>query len=252
MKSRIYLNGQRHLWFLVGFFVLFFLFLWDLVFLKSSFVLGDYATQHLPWAWITASHLKEGSYPYWTHLMTSGFPLLAEGQSASLYLINLLTYKFLPFNIAYTWSVPLHMGIGAFGFYRYALRLRLSPRAAALASLVFSFSSGYGGAFYNMGSLKTFCWMPWILWLLEMNRSQPRMFRLGVMAVLFSQQWTAGFPQMALYSMGYVLLHEIWANLETNPRTHWRLHLGSLFCTMIAGFFLALPQLWPTWELTAQ
>jgi hypothetical protein len=243
---------KRHIPFLVPFFTLFLIFLWPLLILKKSFILGDYDVQHFPWAWTLYEALQRGELPHWTPLLANGFPLLAEGQIAPFYFLNLISFKVLPFIAAYTWQIPFHMLLGGLGLYFYARQLKLSYEASALASMIFTFGSSYAGCFYNIGSLRTLSWLPWTLLILVNLRGKSFKNSLcGVigLGMIFSQQWCAGFPQLALYAMGYCFFHELWVFFEAKKEKRVLINLG---LALGLGVLLALPQLLPTWELVRE
>ncbi len=238
---------RRHRYFILFYGVLFIAFLWPLLALKSSFLLGDYWVQFYPWSNHLATALKSGQLPYWTNLMACGFPLVAEGQVAAYYPIHLIFYRILPFFAAYTWNIPLHIAIGGLGFYAYARRVGLKNEGAVLASVIFSFSSAYGGCFYTTGTLRVLSWLPWGLWLLEELRSANTKRRKTLLVlflgVLTSFMWTAGFPQLAFYATGYLAF---WVLLESRQRTEMIFCLG---VSAVIAILLALPQILQTLQL---
>jgi hypothetical protein len=227
------------------FVALFGVFLWPLLVLKKGFVLGDYDVQHYPWAQVLYRSLQEGGLPFWTDLMACGFPLVAEGQAATFYLLHRIASRVLPFEAAYAWMVPLHLGLGAFGFYRYARALGFRREAAAAGVLSFSFGSAFGGCFYNTGSLRVLTWLPFALWVAERCRGGPARTRalaaLGL-AALFAQMWNAGFPQIAVYAMAYFAAHECCAAWQARRTVRWT-WLAWAAAALVAGAVLALPQI---------
>ncbi len=238
---------------LVVFVGLFFYFLTPLILLQKSFIVADYEVQHLPWAWHYFRCLRAGELPFWTSLMTCGFPLLAEGQIGAFYPLNLLAYKFLPFIAAYTWSVPIHMFAGGLGMYLYARTMKLSEQASMLAAIGFVFGSDFAGCAFNIGSLRTLCWLPWALFIFEKRVvALPGFKRRSLFvlaAVLLACQWTAGFSQMAVYSFLYCLCHECIPSSGRKPDLK-----RGLIClsAIITGTLLALPQILLTAELIGQ
>lgn len=234
---------------------LFFVFMGPLLVLQKSFLLGDYSVQHLPWAWETYRSIHSGTLPFWTNAMAGGFPLFAEGQCAALYLLNWLGYRFLPFFQAYTWSIPLHFLIGGIGMFLYVRKLGRSPEACVIAGVCFCFSSAYAGCFYNTGSLRTLCWLPLMLWILERARAADKKQAASFIAltVLVSQQWCAGFPQMAVYAFGYLALHELLASAGQREKPKAFAHFAVWAILPLAlGTMLAWPQIAPTLELISQ
>ncbi|MBI3252620.1 MAG: hypothetical protein HYZ52_04830 [Candidatus Omnitrophica bacterium] len=240
------MTGRRLSLYAVLFYgILFFYFLWPLLFLKATFLHGDYFNQFYPWTYHYAHALRAGFIPYWTDQMGCGFPLAAEGQVGPFYGIHLASYSFLPFYAAYTWNVPLHFLIGAAGFYATLRKTGLSRDAAGFGATLFSFSSLFGGCFYTTGTLRVLSWMPWCLWGIEhLADSDERSKRvwMAILAVFFSQMWTAGFPQMAVYAFGYFLLYVL---LKRNLRPHGKAFWG----VWLLGVVLALPAILATVEL---
>ena len=238
---------KRHRYFILFYGALFISFLWPLLALKSSFLLGDYWVQFYPWSHHLATVLKNGQLPYWTNLMACGFPLVAEGQVGAYYPIHLILYRILPFFAAYTWNIPLHMGIGGLGFYWYARRIGLKNEGSVLSAVIFSFSSAYGGCFYTTGTLRVLSWLPWGLWLLEGLRSadkkEAKVFLVLSLGVLASFMWTAGFPQLAFYAIGYLALSIL---LDHRKRMEMIFYLA---VASVTGILLALPQIFQTLQL---
>jgi hypothetical protein len=234
-------------YFLVFFGILFFIFLWPFIFLKETLRHGDYGLQFYPWAFHYFQTLHGGHLPYWTNLVSSGFPLVAEGQIAAYYFLHGITYFLLPFQWAYTWNIPIHFLLGGVGFYLYARKAGLSREGSALAAVVFSFGSGYGGHFYTTGTLRVLTWLPWGMlaaqFLLEGARRS--FFWVSALAFFISQMWTAGFPQLALYAffyLGLLILFHGRAGLWPFSR-----YLSAFFL----GTLIAAPQIFSSLELAA-
>ncbi len=238
---------REHAPFLVFFGGLFLYFLWPLILLQRSFVLGDYGVQHYPWSFFYAQLLKQGNLPYWTDFISGGFPLVSEGQFGPYYLLHQLLYRILPFEGAYTWGIALHFLLGGVGFYLYSRKIGLSQWSGALSAVLFTFSSAYGGCFYNTVTQRVLTWLPWAMWTMEcLRRTKGRNNNIRwtlVLAALISQMWTAGFPQMALYAVGYLGLLTLFMK-DSRAKLFWAWMTAS-----VLAMLLALPQLIPTVEL---
>ncbi len=238
---------KKYGYFFLFYGALFSAFLWPLVFLKTSFILGDYQLQFYPWSAYLAKALKTGQLPYWTNLIACGFPLVAEGQVAAYYPIHLIFYTILPFFAAYTWNIPLHILIGGLSFYGYTRRIGLKNEGAVLAAVIFSFSSAYGGCFYTTGTLRVLCWLPGCLWIIEelfwATTKKKTAFLVLVLGILIALMWTAGFPQAAFYAVGYLGLSVL---LDKRRSIQMIFYLG---VASIIGILLALPQILQTLEL---
>jgi hypothetical protein len=223
--------------------------------LDTSFILSDYMAQHVPWARTTFDAVRSGTLPFWTPLMGGGFPLFAEGQAAAIYLPQWAAYRMLPFLAAYTWSVPLHFAIGGIGMFVYARRAGLGRYGAGLAAACFAFGSGYAGCFLNTASLRVACWIPLALWLLDSARqagAAKRLLLLLALALIVSQQWTAGASQMAVYTFGYYIAHELIAAFQKSGRSAGPagvFGLMGLGAALVLGASMALMQIAPSMEL---
>ncbi|MBI4432093.1 MAG: hypothetical protein HY592_01225 [Candidatus Omnitrophica bacterium] len=241
--------AKRHSHFIFYYGLIFLLFLWPLVFLKQTFIGGDYWVQFYPWSFHYASALEGGSLPYWTNLVALGFPLVAEGQVAAYYWLHQWLYRLLPFEAAYTWGIVLHVLAGGIGAYLYAGKIGQSGKAAVFSAILFSFSTTYGGCFYTTGTLRVLTWLPWCLWILEHVREREgwleKSFWGAWLAFLFSQMETAGFPQLAVYAVGYLALDMA---LVREKRPNLFAFFGICFAFSV---LLALPQIGATAELAS-
>ena len=238
---------RENAFFVVFYGSLFLFFLWPLIILAKTFSLGDYHAQFYPWSFDYARELAHGRLPFWTDLMTNGFPMVAEGQVGPYYLPHLVTYFMLPFRVAYTWSIPAHILIGGVGAYAFARRSGLAKEGAAFAAVVFSFSSAYGGCFYTTGTLRVLTWLPWSLLLLERSadKENPWLTTAGLLTAATGLMWTAGFPQIALYAEFYLFLYALL-------RFRFALRPLCVFAAAsAAGAVLAAPQILPTLELAS-
>jgi len=225
-----------------------------LVIAKQASLMGDHWEQHYPWAFLMAQSLKQGTEFFWTPLIQCGFPIVAESQMGLFYIPNLLLYAALPIEWAYAYMNLLHFYIAAVGTYLYARQVGINSWGAFVAAIVFVFGTGYGGAYYNITSLKTLSWFPWILYWSEKFIQIRRPRYLVFMAASLSFSILAGYLQIAVL-MALVFL--IWIILRVgvfNPeKMSWphcaRLLLGTA-CAVVATLSIALPQIILTHELS--
>jgi hypothetical protein len=247
------LRLSADVWAGLGLLGLLFIFYPDLFLVKAAPLTGDHLEQHYPWAYLLARSIKQFSLPVWTPLIQCGFPLAAESQVGAFYLPNLIVYFFLPFHTAYSYMNLLHWFVAGWGTYWYAKKMNLGAVASFIAAIIFVFGSAYGGAYYNMTSLKTICWFPFALYFLEQYFSgRQRRFLVG-MAILISQSVVAGYLQMAVFTwmiFGVYLILRIF--IFRNDRavlTEKVLILGSVVAAILLALLGALPQLFMTFQL---
>jgi hypothetical protein len=230
------------------------LFLWKFIILKESFLLGDYSVQHIPWSRFLADSLDTLSLPLWTPYMHSGFPILAEGQIGALYPPNLIMYFFLPYKIAYTYSIFLHFVLAGIFMYIYVREIGMSKTAATVTVIAFLFGSGYGGCFYGMMSLRVLVWFPLILFLTEKLFKKEELLYGILIGIVVGVQILAGYLQFALYSIIfstlYFVVHLYFYHLKYRGlKRSTRVAIFYLIGAFVA-FGLSAAQLFATVELS--
>lgn len=241
---------KRHRVFLAFFALSIIVFLWDLISLKKTFLYGDYQLQFFPWYAEYSRALKQFTLPFWASNMGCGFPLVAEGQIGAFYPLNLIFFFFLPFLVAYNYSIILHFALGGIFMYIFSRALKLSNPAAALTSILFMFSSPYAGCFSNIASLKVLCWFPLVLYFIFIAVEREKVSRLLLAGVIIGFQLLAGAVQMAAYSIGFtflfflIVLFSAKKELKSNVKCVFFWGAG-----IIISFLIFLPQAIPTLKL---
>jgi len=95
--------------------------------------------------------------------------------------------------------------MGGIGFYLYGKKIGLSKEGATLASVIFSFSSAYGGCFFEYRRVKGYGLVALVAYLArEAGRKKKfgaKLLWLLVLGVALSQILTAGSLQLALYAL---------------------------------------------------
>ncbi|MBP7216165.1 MAG: hypothetical protein KBA46_02650 [Candidatus Omnitrophica bacterium] len=217
--------------------------------MRSGFLFGDYLAQFFPWLKLYSASVKQGTFPFWVGNMHSGFPLMAEGQVAGLYPLNLILFFLLPFEIAYNYSFVVHFFAGGIFIYLLTRKLGADQWGGYIAALIFCFGSAYAGCLYNIVTLRTLIWFPLVLFFIECYFSSPRLWYLLFAGVFFGLQFLAGSTQVALYSgllYGIYIIYK--ARLGNVAFVH--LLLGSI-CLFVVALIFWLPQLALTMPLAA-
>lgn len=226
-----------------------------LVVAREASLMGDHWEQHYPWAFLMAQSLKQGVWPFWTPLIQCGFPIVAESQMGLFYLPNLLLYTLLPIQWAYAYMNVLHFFISGVGTYLYCRRMGISPVGAFTAGIVFLFGTGYGGAYYNITSLKTLAWFPWVLWAFEEFRSSFQKRYVLFVAGFMSLSILAGYLQVAalmLLICAVYFLFRIFVFNELETTGGQRLKTcGGMVLATLGAVVLCMPQLLLSAELAA-
>ncbi|HTL46673.1 MAG TPA: hypothetical protein VL688_01285 [Verrucomicrobiae bacterium] len=225
----------------------------ELVMARSAPLVGDHWEQHYPWAALLSHSLKRGVLPFWTPLIQCGFPIAAESQIAVFYLPNLLLFGLLPLKIAYSWQLLVHFLISGLSMYAYARLLRLERAACFVAACIFVFGTSYGGAYYNVTSLKTICWLPFLLWQAESFLRTERKRHLFFLSLAAGMALVAGYMQVAalmLFMVGvYGLIRLGIYDAEAGlPRIAFR-HAAAFIASALLALVIAAPQILLTFQL---
>lgn len=239
---------KRHIGFFIFFSAVIFLFLGKLIFMKSGFISGDYLAQFYPWTWIYTQALKNFEFSFWTRYFHSGFPLIAEGQVAGLYPLNIIMFFALPFKIAYNYSVILHFILAGIFTYLYCRKLGADQSGGCLSALLFCFGSAYAGCFYNIITLKTLVWFPLVLLLIENFISSKKNYYIIFAGLIAGTQFLAGFFQMASFAFVFYVFYLLYRlSLEKNISLSKK--TGSLIIFGFLSILIALPQVLLTYPL---
>lgn len=229
----------------------------ELTFLKSAPLVSDHWEQHYPWAAYFWKTLRSGSLPFWTDGIQCGFPLAAESQAGVFYLPNLILYGLLPLKAAYSLTVLLHFAAASVGTYFYGRVMGLSRLSSCLSAVIYTFGTAYGGAYYNITSLKTLAWLPLLLWAFETYYQNGRKSALAVIALISSSMLLAGYLQIALLSLVFFSAYGlfrifVYSSPESFFDRGFSRALIALILSGCAAILAASPQILATFQLAIQ
>jgi hypothetical protein len=241
---------------------------WSPLWQGGGFIGGDTYTYFLPQKAFFADRLRAGEFPLWNSLVGHGYPLVGESQTAPLYPLNPLIYRWFDLNTAYVASHLLHYLLAFVTTWLLAQRLGLSLSGAALAATVYVY-----GWFPPRACLEWAIiggvYLPLALWNLESwLQTQHKRYALGLSAT-FALVLLGGHYNLAFITTVAVLLYlagRWWQRgrnvtekfpVATSPVVNsgvpgqgerWRAWLTPL-AMLVCGYALAAPQLLPSWDL---
>lgn len=154
-----------------------------------------------------AQELKQNRIPIWNPNIATGYPTLAEGQTAIFFLPNLILFRFLPFALAYSLSLVLSFLLAGWGIYLFTRSLGLSKLASVFAGTVFPLGGFFVFHVQHHNLLQTASIMPWLFWQVEEFIKNKKYKNLLYFSLLLSQQFFAGFPQITFYSLVGISLY---------------------------------------------
>jgi hypothetical protein len=252
-----------------------------LVFSKLAFTdlilaRGDTYLYFYPYWAARDAALSQGQLPLWTPDIFMGVPLLSDPQVGTFYPPNWLTVYLTPPE-AIRISILLHgtwAAVGAFLLARRVVPLETLP--ALIAGAVFAFGGYLGAHVEQINQLQGVSWLPWALLAADYAFRHP-LRNAPILAAVMALQVFSGHTQTvfitgaALGVFGVFYPHPLAPSPSNGEKAvrngeggktvwlnNWRLaplvlvfrRFGILMATAVIAVLLALPQLYPSLELT--
>lgn len=197
------------------------------VFTGRVYYQEDIAIQMLPLRVFASDCLKRGELPLWCPNVYAGYPVAAEGQLGLFYPLNLLFLLPIPAWNTFTSLVVLHYWLAALFTYACARRFKLSPHAAVLSAITFTFCAHTVRHLFHMAYLNGLVWLPLALMCCELTRQRTRAREALLTAAVLTVQCYAGHIQVVFLSAVMLLVYVAGA-LWATPRVG-RGRLAALF-----------------------
>lgn len=207
----------------------------------KNMALTDVFSQLYPWRAYAMDLIRSGQWPLWNPLSFSGYPLLANWQSAPFYPLNILMLIF--GNIwGYAIMVFFQPFLSMSFMYLFLKEIKLSKISACLGAVIFAFS-GFSMTYLEYAtSGQILLWLPLILFFVEKYYLTRLTKHLGFLALCLYPVLTGGFFQPAFYVLlisSLYILFRFWRNKKI-------LSVGTF---LFLGCLTASLQLLPTAEL---
>ena len=110
---------------------------------------GDMAFYFYPMTALGMEQWRAGVAPLWTHLLQCGFPLLADGQGALVYPLNLILHFVFPSPIAQNLGIVIQTLLTAGLMYAFARTINIGRLPGVIAGWIWVFA---GPIATNIGS----------------------------------------------------------------------------------------------------
>jgi hypothetical protein len=222
---------------------------WPRLWQGGGLIGGDIYSYYLPQKAFYADCLREGTLPLWNNRVGNGYPQLAESQTGALYPLNLVLYRCLDLNTAYNTSVLMHYCLAFVGCWLLARRFDLTPLAAVLAALVYTY-----GWFPPRISLEWAivggAWLPVAVWCVESFVQQSMRRWLVMLSVTLALQLLAGHFLIAFLTQLLIVVYvpfRLW--FAGGTRSGRGAACAWLIVALAWSYLLSAAQLVPTWEL---
>lgn len=188
--------------------------------------------------------LQSRSLPLWRSDMGQGFPLLAEGQTGTFFLPNLVLFGLLPPVTAYNLALALTVLTLGLGIYWWCRVVRLSPLAGWLTAVTIMFSGLTMTQLPHITLLQATSMLPIVAALSILVVTRKPFPWVGLLALSLAQQIYAGFPQAVFLTLVISGVSVLW---QTLPKKNWRA-LTYWFVAIALGISGGAIQLLPSWE----
>jgi hypothetical protein len=210
----------------------------------------DLAAYFYPIKFSVAESFKAGQLPLWEPHMATGFPLLAEFQSAVFYLPSIIFYL-IPFFAAIQFSYVFHYAVAASGSYVLLRSWKQRIYVSIIGAILFSF----GGTMVSLTNLlnhfQSAVWLPWLVYCGERAVKNKRWSPLVVFSLVAVCQLLAGSPEVFAFSAALLLADMVrMCGKKQSGVPFSNLARLSAAGLMIIG--MAMVQLLPTAELILQ
>jgi hypothetical protein len=213
---------------------------------------GDVALYFFPMTALGMEQWHAGIAPVWTHLIQCGFPLLADGQGALVYPLNLLLYFVFPSPVAHNYGIVIQTLLTAGFMYAFIRTLGIGRMPGIIAGWIWVFA---GPVATSIGSpaLNGLAWWPLMFLLAERLSSTCSLRLIAASALVMGMGWLGGFPQTTLYGIfgasGYlvfrtIMFHEKKFRRMVFPLAGWTV-------AGIIGIGIGAVQILPTLEMSS-
>ena len=207
---------------------------------------GDPDRLYRPLKQELARSLTQGSLPFWSDRLGLGIPLVAESHVAAFYPPNLVLYSFCSLSVAYRLAMWLHYVFLAGTSFAYARFLKLSPVAAGIVAVSFTFCGFQGIHSSHEPFYHALPYLPLSLLVAEWYLRSGRALGVILLATTWGMQLTLGHYQIQWWTAGLVLTIGLWRTaFDHRP---WSRFAG-LGIGLAWGAAIASVQLIPSWEL---
>ena len=256
---------RNSLCFALFFALLLFCLFFSVLFSSNQLVLSIKGTDlnaFAPWRAFGFGSLRQGDLPLWNPHLFSGTPFVANFQTGMFYPVNWVHLIFAT-PTAINIEIICNLLLGALGMFFWTRHQQLSTLSCWFAPLVWIL----GAPFFlkisagQLAPLAAMCWIPWLLWSVDLVRDEERHRGYKVATVALAMQFVSGHPQTAyntgialfLYCFFRFIAERVSAQRPTRKECRtWLVLTGILLCSYAVAATIAAIQLWPGLALSQE
>jgi hypothetical protein len=195
--------------------------------------------------------LSQGAWPLWEPGLGFGQPLLADPSVQLLYPVTWLALA-LPWSVAYTAFVLVHLAVAGAGAFRLAGRLGAGRAGAWTAALLFVLSGPVQSAVNLWHHFSGIAWMPWVLLAVDTLVRRPGARACVGLAVSLALQVLAGSADLCAMTLALALPLAALRLSEPRRRSGLRAALGWTAAALALSAALTCALWWPAAEAVSR
>ncbi len=177
--------------------------------------LNDITTQMLPWAHQVREAWRSLHVPLWNARAGSGYPLLANGQSAALSPLRLLALP-LPLGQSFTAEAAMKLLIALTFTYLLCRRRGYSDLASTAGAVSFGFCS-FLVVWLHFPHVTVACFLPAVIYAVDLLAERITYGRFAFAAAVWAVLLFGGHPETAAHIFALALMMVLWIALVERP-----------------------------------
>lgn len=171
--------------------------------------ISDIVAVHYPWKYYVSNSIKKGVLPFWNSLAGCGYPLIATGEVAIFYPLNILFY-FFPVQYGFGIFAITHIFLGMFFFYLLARSFRISLAGSLIGSIIFMFNGSMAKWFFSPNDIGTIIWLPLIILFYKLSIEKKSRVYLALNCLTLGLNIFAGEIRHTLHILLFMFLFAIF------------------------------------------
>ena len=199
--------------------------------------------------YLLGKSLQSGMLPLWIPELGAGFPLLAEGQTGTFFLPNLILFRLFDPVTTYNVSIVFAILTLGWGMYVWLRLMKFQIFPALFGSITLAFSGMILAQLPHGALLQGVSLLPWVMACTLLLFQKKSRYAMVLWSFIFSQQLLTGFPQAAFITLLFAAGYGAWLLIGSSTKATDSIRF---FVSFIAALGLSAIQILPSWEFLTQ
>lgn len=241
------INKKNGVYFIFIWFVLVFLFFYDVILFEKCFTGGDAVMASYPNGYYISRCLKNGEFPLWNPYIFFGYPIFAEGLDGLFYPLNVLLL-FLPYYLQDNYSIVLHFFLGGL-FMMFFISLFIRDKIFQLyGAILWVFSGMFIYRITHFSVILSLTYIPLFFYLIECFIRKNKIIYLIIFAPIVTFEIFIGHTQILVYTFIALSVYYVLRKIELKQKI---LNFAILNITVFIflGILMSAIQMLPSLDL---